>query len=102
MKQVDVLDTDAQARIETERKEREAETVRKDTEAFKWVMSDKRGRHIVWQLLQLTGVFRNPYAGIDSETNMNCGKQLVGQHIFGLVNLHSADKYEQMMKESKL
>lgn len=67
---------------------------------MKWVMSDKRGRHVVWQLLQLTGVFRNPYAGNDSETNKNCGLQLAGQHLFGLVNLHAVKNYEQMVKEN--
>lgn len=99
MKQVDVLDTEAVAQLEKERDDRRLETERRDAEAFKWVMSDKRGRRVVRQLLELTGVFRNPYAGNDSETNRNCGLQLAGQHLFGMVNLHSADKYEQMMKE---
>lgn len=95
------LDRDALDQLAKARDEQARETSRIEAEDFKWLMSDKRGRRIVWQLLQLTGVFRNPYAGVDAETNKNCGLQGVGQHYFGLINIHAAEKYEQMVKESK-
>lgn len=101
MSHVDPLDLEAQSRVATEREERSRETSRQEAEDFKWLMSDQRGRRIVWGLLQLTGVFRNPYSGVDAETNKNCGILGVGQHYFGLVNAHAAKRYDQMVKESK-
>lgn len=67
---------------------------------FKWLMSDKRGRRIVWKLLESTGVFRSSFTG-NSETFFREGARNVGLMLLADVNAHAPDAYVLMLEESK-
>lgn len=77
------------------------ENRRQEADDFKWLMSDARGRRIVWRFLALTGVFRTPFTGKDSETNFQCGLQSIGQTILADVMEHSPEKFDIMLTEKK-
>lgn len=77
------------------------ENRRQEADDFKWLMSDARGRRIVWRFLALTGVFRNSFTGRDSDTNFQCGVQSIGQTIWTDVMEHSPEKFDTMITEKK-
>lgn len=87
-----------------ERAREDTETRRKlerDTEEsdLKWLMDSKRGRRIVWRLLEQSGVFRmtfntNALQMAFAEGNRNAGNRLLAQ-----VNQNPA-AYVLMMKEA--
>lgn len=82
-------------------KEVHEENRRQEADDFKWLMTDARGRRIVWRLLALTGVFRCPYAGEDSATNFQSGQQSIGQTILADVMEHTPEKFDTMITEKK-
>lgn len=94
--------TDFSAQSASEAEAQTQKRLAKDTEAgdFKWLMSSKRGRRIVWRLLDRTGVFRlsfntNAMAMAFAEGNRNEGLQT-------LVQIHTIcpELYSVMMKEN--
>lgn len=69
---------------------------------YKWLMSSKRGRRIVWRLLGATGVYRQSYTGNGSETFFREGARSIGLQI--VAQLHAIDGgpelYAQMRNEA--
>lgn len=98
MSYVDPLDTEAQKEAEKFRKERLRQTQRQQAEDFKWLMSDKRGRRIVWGLLETTGIYRSSFTG-NSETFFREGARNVGLVYVDLVNTNCPEKYHLMVTE---
>lgn len=93
---------DFKSQKDDEAKRDKAATTRefRDAEDFKWVMSDKRGRRFIYRLLAETGLHRNAYTG-NSETFFRCGQISIGQFVQGLMDEHSPERYELMIKERK-
>jgi len=58
--------------------ERDALIVR---DAFAWVMSDRRGRLVIGQIIVGAGFFANPFSVNGSQTDFNCGRQAQGQKL---------------------
>lgn len=98
MDDMDPINLRAQEEVETVSKKKRQERSFQEAEDFKWLMSDKRGRRLVWALLEKTGLHRNPFTGT-SETFFRCGEMNVGQKYQALINLHCPERYEQMVKE---
>lgn len=98
MSDFDPTDTDAAEAREADKKAEQKQIADQDIEDLKWLMSDKRGRRIMWNLLALTGVFRNPFTG-NSETFFRCGIMSVGQTYLGDMNEHCPERYTQMVTE---
>ena len=68
---------------------------------IKWLMSSKRGRRLVWRLLEQAGVFRSSFntnaMGMSfSEGNRNYGLKLLDQ-----VHTLCPELYPTMIKEQK-
>lgn len=72
----------------------------KEIEDFKWLMSHKQGRRIVWRILEKAGVYRQTFTG-NSETFFLEGKRSIGLFVLAEVHEVSADAYVQMLKENK-
>ena len=94
--------TDLQAQRQRRNKAAAASRLADDTakEDWKWLMKTKRGRRIVWRLLEEAGVFRlsfstNAMAMAFAEGNKNAGLQILAQ-----VQKHSPDLYTTMVKEA--
>jgi hypothetical protein len=93
----DLFETDEQttASVELKRLYREQEV-----SDFKWLMAHKQGRRVMWRLLGMTGLFRNPYiAGDDSGTHFRCGEQNVGQQLMAEIHGLCPEHYHTMTKE---
>lgn len=78
MSDFDPTDTRAAEERETEAAAKAKRIADQEVEDLKWLMSDKRGRRVMWNLLAFTGVFRQPFTG-NSETFFRCGMMNVGQ-----------------------
>lgn len=70
-----------------------------EADDFKWLMGSKRGRRIVWRLLDRAGVFRlsfntNAMHMAFAEGNRNEGLRTLAQ-----VHTHCPELYPVMMKE---
>ena len=100
MKQRDPTDLRGQ-----ERHREDAELARKvdrDQEKadFAWLMSDRRGRRFIWNLLDRTGMYRNPFTG-NSETFFRCGAMNVGKQLMADILEFTPEQYLTMLEERK-
>lgn len=94
--------TDAGAREAAEQAEasRRHRETRLAAEDFKWLMSDKRGRRIVFRWLERTGVFQSSFTG-DAETFFREGQRNVGLQLLAQVNDLTPQLYPTMLKEQR-
>lgn len=67
-------------------------------EDMKWLMGSKRGRRIVWRLLERTGIFRSSFTG-NSETFFREGMRNVGLALMAQINEACPESYMNMVKE---
>lgn len=67
---------------------------------FRWLMSSKRGRRIVWRLLEQAGVFRSSFSPTAMQMAFNEGYRNYGNHTLGLLHQYCKELYPQMMKEN--
>lgn len=75
-----------------------AETFKEDIE---WLMSNPRGRRIVWKYLERCHVFETSFTTNLSQTNFNEGERNIGLQILNDIMSHAEDKYIKMMNENK-
>lgn len=92
------LRTQEQTREDAKRRERVAQNA--EHEDIKWLMSSKRGRRIVWRLLDRAGVFRlsfntNAMQMAFAEGNRNEGLRLLSQ-----IHALCPELYPVMTKEN--
>jgi hypothetical protein len=99
MSSFDPLDIRGQERAKEESQARDRLAKVNEDEDFKWLMSSKRGRRVVWRLLDRAGVFRlsfntNAMHMAFAEGNRNEGLRILSQ-------IHSLcpELYPVMMKE---
>lgn len=100
MSQFDPLDLRGQERAKEQSEERTKLALQNEQDDFKWLMSSKRGRRIVWRLLERTGVYRSSFTG-NSETFFREGQRNVGLMLMAQINEFSPDQYALMLKESQ-
>lgn len=94
----DPLDLEAQEKARQKRELEQASTDRMDAEDIKWLMSDKRGRRIMWRLLEKTGVYRTSMTG-DNYTFFNEGARNIGLDYILSVNANAPGQYDKMVTE---
>lgn len=85
-----------------EEKQAEAAKARDDAfdDALLWVLSDARGRRVMWWLLSVCGVFRVSFTG-NSQTFFNEGMRNVGLQVMGRIMKVKPSVYEEMHRESQ-
>jgi hypothetical protein len=96
----DPLDLRAQEKAVADNGERNKLTLQTEQEDFKWLMGNKRGRRIVWRLLERTGVYRSSFTG-NSETFFREGMRNVGLALLDQVHTITPDQFAVMLKEQK-
>jgi hypothetical protein len=74
----------------------------RDTEEsdLKWLMGSKRGRRIVWRLLDRAGVFRISFSTNSMQMAFAEGNRNFGQYILSQIHATCPDLYPVMIKES--
>lgn len=77
----------------------QAEARRVEIEDIEWLMSDKRGRRVMWRLLAEAGIYRTSFNNSGSVTAFNEGKRHIGLVFISEVNEHAANQFLVMLKE---
>jgi hypothetical protein len=98
MSNYDPTDLRGQERAKAESDERTKLAIGQEQDDFKWLMGSKRGRRIVWRLLERTGVFRTSFTG-NSETFFREGQRNVGLMLMAQIHEVCPDQYAVMLKE---
>ena len=93
------LDIRGQEREKSDRELR-ARLSRENEEAdLKWLMSNKRGRRIVWRLLEQSGVFRLSFDTNAMKMAFAEGNRNFGNRTLSLIHSHCPELYTTMVKE---
>jgi len=73
----------------------------RETEAsdIKWLMSNRRGRRVLWRLLDQAGVFRSSFSTTAMQMAFNEGFRNFGLRTLDLIHQTCPELYPQMMKE---
>jgi hypothetical protein len=66
----------------------------------KWLMSNKRGRRILWRLLERAGVFRLSFDTNAMRMSFNEGNRNYGLRTWELIHSTCPELYAVMLKES--
>lgn len=74
----------------------------KDTEEsdIKWLMSSKRGRRIIWRLLERAGIFRLSFNTNAMQMAFNEGSRNEGLRMVGLIHTLCPELYATLVKEN--
>ena len=100
MSSFDPLDLRGQEKAQADNSERNKLALQTEQEDFKWLMGNKRGRRIVWRLLERTGVYRSSFTG-NSETFFREGMRNVGLALLAQVHEITPDQFAVMLKEQQ-
>lgn len=66
----------------------------------KWLMASKRGRRIVWRLLDQSGVFRLSFSTNAMQMAFAEGNRNFGNRILALIHAQSPELYPVMVREA--
>jgi len=98
--QYDPLDTRATDKTRADNDLR-AKIARDAEEAdVRWLMSNKRGRRIVWRLLDAAGVFRSSFNTNAAQMAFAEGNRNYGLRMLSQIHALCPDQYPTMMKEA--
>jgi hypothetical protein len=95
----DPLDLRSQDRSKAERELRERLARENEEADLKWLMGNKRGRRVIWRLLDQAGVFRSSFNTNAMTMSFAEGHRNYGLRILGLVHTQCPELYPTMMKE---
>jgi hypothetical protein len=100
MSEIDPTDIEGQRLVK--QKAKDEEKLRKQVEAddVRWLMGDKRGRRIMWRLLEKTGLYRSSFTGT-SQTFFNEGMRNIGLMLMAEIHEFAPEQYAVMLKEQK-
>jgi hypothetical protein len=70
-------------------------------EDFRWLMSNKRGRRVVWRWLEKTGVYRSSFNHSGSLTAFNEGSRNIGLMLISQVHEFCPEQYLTMLQEQR-
>jgi hypothetical protein len=95
----DPFDLHEQEARAQEKKERELLEQQGEESDVKWLMSNKRGRRIIWRLLNQSGVFRLSFNTDSMLMAFAEGNRNFGNRILTLVHSQCPELYPVMVKE---
>ncbi len=99
MSHVDPLNLQEQERADAERRERDKLAATNADNDLKWLMEQKRGRRIVWRLLEGAGIYRSSFNHSGSVMAFNEGRRDVGLKLLADVCRVSPQGYALMTEE---
>lgn len=94
---------DLREQEEAQRRNEEKQRLAKlqEDEDLRWLMGTVRGRRVMWRLLGISGLFRNPFAGVREQTDFNCGMQAIGQTLIAQIHATCPELYHEMVREQQ-
>lgn len=96
----DPLDLAGQEHAKAQAAQRAKVQAENEVVDFKWLMGSKRGRRIVWRLLDQAGVFRSSFDPNAARMAFAEGNRNAGLAIIGQVLTHCPELYPTMVKEA--
>jgi hypothetical protein len=100
MSHYDPLDLRSQENAQADAASRDKLAAQIELDDFKWLMSSKRGRRVVWRLLERTGVYRSSFTG-NSETYFREGMRNVGLMLMAQIHTAGPNLYAAMVQEQE-
>lgn len=101
MSNYDPLDLRSQEQAQSDKQQR-ARLDRETEEAdVKWLMSSKRGRRMVWRLLDQAGVFRLSFSTNAMTMSFQEGNRNYGLRLLSLIHSLCPELYPTMLKEQR-
>lgn len=100
MSNFDPLDTRAQERAKADKAARDRLTREDEADGIKWLMGSKRGRRIIWRLLDQSGVFRLSFNTNAMQMAFAEGNRNFGNRTLALIHAHTPELYSVMVKEN--
>lgn len=101
MSQFDPFDLREQERVQADAEDRSKLAQQIEVDDLKWLMSNKRGRRFVFRLLERAGVWRLSFSTNALSMAFNEGARNEGLRLTAQMTTHCADRYTEMLKESK-
>jgi len=95
----DPLDLRSQERSKADRELRERLARENEEADIKWLMGNKRGRRVIWRLLDQAGVFRSSFNTNAMTMSFAEGHRNYGLRILALIHSQCPELYPTMMKE---
>ena len=99
-KEFDPIDIRAQEKAKTDREVRDRLAKENEEADLKWLMGSKRGRRVVWRLLDQTGVFRLSFNTNAMQMAFAEGNRNFGNRTLAMVHALCPELYPQMVKEN--
>lgn len=99
MKNYDPLDLKGQEKVKAEKDLQERIDNQNESSDYKWLMSNKKGRRIVWRMLDQAGVFRLSFNSNSMMMAFNEGNRNNGLRIILILHESCPDLYQIMLKE---
>lgn len=100
MTEFDPIDTHQQEAAREEAEARAVLAAELDAKDFIWLMSDQRGRRIIWRQLAASRVFHSSFDPAAMNMAFNEGRRAEGLRLLGQVHALCPDLYPTMMKEN--
>lgn len=101
MSHYDPTDIKSQERTKAEADDRTRLAQEQEVEDIKWLMSNKRGRRIVFRTLERAGIWRSSFNTNALAMSFSEGQRNEGLRLLSQVTMHCPDRYTEMLKESK-
>ena len=100
MSNFDPLDTQAQDRAKAGKAARDKLVRDEEVGDVKWLMGSRRGRRILWRLLEQSGVFRLSFNTNAMQMAFAEGNRNFGNRILALIHTHCPELYPTMVREA--
>lgn len=98
-KDFDPLDLRGQERARDDKALRERLARENEETDFKWLMNSKRGRRVVWRLLEQSGVFRLSFNTNAMSMAFAEGNRNFGNRTLSMIHTLCPELYATMVKE---
>lgn len=97
----DPLDTALQEDAQEVRETTARLETKTENDDFLWLMSSKRGRRIVWRLLQRAGVYRTSFTPDAMQMAFNEGMRNQGLQLINQISELCHERFAEMAAEAK-
>lgn len=97
MSEYDPLEAEQTQAAQADKAKRRA---REEAEDFRWLVGNKRGRRIVWRMLERAGVFRTSFETNAMATAFNEGRRDFGLYLLTSVQGARAETFGLMQTEN--
>jgi hypothetical protein len=101
MSNYDPLDLRGQEKTKSEKEVREKISRENEEADLKWLMGSKRGRRMIWRLLDQTGVFRLSFNTNAMQMAFAEGNRNYGNRTLSLIHTLCPELYPLMVKEQQ-